>query len=164
MELNKLKNKRILVTGATSGIGKCLTLKLINLGSKVAFCGRSKNKMDNLLNETRGFEDNCYHELFDVTNENDIKMFVKNVINNFGGIDILVNCAGANTAKSYLKDIKTSDLEYMLKLNTIAPFVFMREVYENMIKNNAGIVINVLSQFVTFLTKELEPILPQKLD
>lgn len=150
MQIDNLKDKRILITGATSGIGKSLTLKLIKIGAKVAFCGRSKTKLDELLKEILGDQNNYYSESFDITIERDIKKFVKNAIENLGGVDILINCAGANTAKSFVKDIETSDLEYMLKLNAIGPFIFMREVYDNMVNNDTGIIINVLSTVCNF--------------
>lgn len=150
MQIDKLKDKRILITGATSGIGRSLTLKLIKAGAKVAFCGRSKMKLNNLLDEIKEYQNNYYFESFDATIEEDIKQFVENANKKLGGIDILVNCAGANTAKSPVKDIETSDLEYMLKLNLIAPFVFMKEVHKSMVNIGDGLIINVLSTVCNF--------------
>lgn len=150
MQIDKLKDKRILITGATSGIGRSLALKLIKTGAKVAFCGRSKMKLNNLLDEIKEYQNNYYYESFDATIEEDIKQFVENANKKLGGIDILVNCAGANTAKSPVKDIETSDLEYMLKLNFIAPFVFMKEVHKSMANIGGGLIINVLSTVCNF--------------
>lgn len=150
MNLNRLKNKNILVTGATSGIGKCLSLKLIENGVNVAFCGRSESKMKQLLSEIEGAKSNYFSKTFDVTDENNIIAFVNEATIKLGTFDILVNCAGANTARSLVSNIKTTDLEYMLKVNTIAPFVFMREVYKSMEIVKAGTIINVLSTVCQF--------------
>lgn len=150
MNSDRLTNKKILVTGATSGIGKCLTLKLIESGANVAFCGRSSIKMTQLLSEIEGSKSNFFYKAFDITNENDIITFVKEGTINLGTFDVLVNCAGANTARSLVSNIKTTDLEYMLRINTIAPFVFMREVYKSMEIAKAGTIINVLSTVCNF--------------
>jgi len=150
MNSDRLTNKNILVTGATSGIGKCLTLKLIESGAHVAFCGRSDIKMTQLLSEIKGSKSNYFYKAFDITNENDIITFVKEGTINLGTFDVLVNCAGANTARSLVSNIKTTDLEYMLRINTIAPFVFMREVSKSMEIVKAGTIINVLSTVCNF--------------
>jgi NADP-dependent 3-hydroxy acid dehydrogenase YdfG len=150
MKFDNLLDKNILVTGATSGIGKCLTLKLIENGANVAFCGRSADKMTKLLSEIIGSKSNNFYKVFDVTNEDEIITFVGEATSNIGVFDVLVNCAGANTSRSSVSNIKTIDLEYMLKLNTIAPFVSMREVYKNIESVKRGTIINVLSTVCNF--------------
>jgi len=145
MGTNPLKNKNIVVTGATSGIGKSLTKKLNMFGANLAFCGRSELKMTALLNELNFINGKCYYETFDISEEKSIVSFVKNASINLGKIDILVSCAGANTARDLVPEIKTSDLEWMLKVNLVAPFVFMREAYKTMSNKDSGIFINVLS-------------------
>lgn len=147
----EMKNKNIIVTGATSGIGKSLTKALLNAGAHVAFCGRSEDKMSKLLLELENIKGNSYHETFDIINSNDIVQFVRKSISKIGQIDILVNCAGANSARSPVPQIEVSDLEWMLKVNLIAPFVFMKEVYNNsMLNRKKGMIINVLSTVCSF--------------
>lgn len=150
MNLDCLKNKNILITGATAGIGRALCLKLVESGANLAFCGRSESKMKQLLAEIQGEKINYFAEAFDITNENAILSFVNNATEKLGAFDILVNCAGANTARSLVSNIKISDLQYMLKLNTIAPLIFMQEVYKNMEIQKSGIIINVLSTVCQF--------------
>ncbi|MCM5664029.1 SDR family oxidoreductase [Galbibacter mesophilus] len=150
MEISCIKNKKILVTGATSGIGRILTLKLLKIGASVAFCGRKETKMKKLIDEISVSEQNYFFECFDVTDENKIIHFVNNATEKIGEIDVLVNCAGANTAKDSVKDIQLNDLEYMLKLNTIAPFIFIRELYGAMSNKKSGQIINVLSTVCNF--------------
>lgn len=150
MKFDDLLDKNILVTGATSGIGKCLTIKLIENGANVAFCGRSADKMTKLLAEIKGAKSNFFYKVFDITNEDEIMAFVAEATSNIGTFDVLVNCAGANTARSLVSNIKTMDLEYMLKVNTIAPFVFIREVYKKMEIVKRGTIINVLSTVCNF--------------
>ena len=142
----ELKNKNIVVTGATSGIGKALTEKLFNEGANVAFCGRSETKMAELLKLLGPVDGKSYHETFDITELAEVNSFISNSIASLGHIDILVNCAGANSARSTVSEIEVSDLERMLKVNMISPFVFMKEVYSrSMNKRKEGMIINVLS-------------------
>jgi len=150
MKLDDLINKNILVTGATSGIGKNLTIKLIEAGANVAFCGRSIEKMTTLLNEIEETKGHIHYKAFDISNENEIILFVKEATNKIGTFDVLINCAGANTMRSLVSKIETNDLMYMLKINTIAPFIFMREVYRSMEIAKKGTVINVLSTVCNF--------------
>lgn len=150
IKFDGLFDKNILVTGATSGIGKCLTIKLIEGGANVAFCGRSADKMTKLLAEINGAKSNFYYKVFDITNEDEVIAFVGEATANLGTFDVLVNCAGANTVRSLVSNIKTNDLEYMLRINTIAPFVFIREVYKSMEIVKKGMIINVLSTVCNF--------------
>ncbi len=146
-----IKNVIILVTGATSGIGKSLTGKLLNSGASVAFCGRSQEKMTEFVSCIKHInKEKYYYETFDVSDENSIICFVNNAVRSLGKFDILVNCAGVNSARSAVSEMKTSDLEYMLRINLISPFVFLREVYNSSIEHNTGLFINVLSTVCLF--------------
>lgn len=149
MELKSLLNKKILVTGATSGIGRCLTKQLLESGAHVAFCGRSEDKMEKLISELSP-DDTYYFESFDISNEANIIKFVENASKALGEFDLLVNCAGVNSSRAQVSDLKTFDLEWMLKINMIAPFIFMREVCKSMKKKKAGLIINVLSTVCNF--------------
>lgn len=147
----KLRHKNIIVTGATSGIGKRLTERLIEEGANVAFCGRSSEKMSHLLDQLDKKATRTYHETFDATEHPKISNFIQNSISSIGEIDMLVNCAGANSARGLVCDIETSDLEKMLNINLIAPFLFMKEICnQSMIKNEKGMIVNVLSTVCDF--------------
>jgi NADP-dependent 3-hydroxy acid dehydrogenase YdfG len=143
-------NKNILVTGATSGIGKCLVLKLFELGFNVAWCGRNENKAAELILEIKNKKSNYFYKTFDISKEDAIVNFVKEAHNKLGEFDILVNCAGLNSSKDLVSNIKTNDLEWMLKINLVAPFIFMREVYKIMSPESPGMFINVLSTVCNF--------------
>ncbi|WP_315073480.1 SDR family oxidoreductase [uncultured Clostridium sp.] len=145
------KNKCVIVTGGTSGLGKSLVLKLISMGAKVALCGRSQEKMKYVLEEiTEEEKKNIFYENFDITDENRIVEFVKNVGEKFGTVDVLINCAGANTARGLVESIKIEDMNLMLKVNTIAPLVFIEECYKYMKVKKEGLIINILSTCCLF--------------
>lgn len=144
--MNSVKNKRIVITGATSGIGKCTTLALLKQGAQLAFCGRSQDKMNALLKEIEKLQPGkFYSKVFDLTDQNEITLFAKEAKEKIGGIDILINCAGLNSARAKVEDINIEDLEYMLKVNLTAPFIMMKAFLKEMKEQKHGLIINVLS-------------------
>lgn len=154
--MKQVNQLNFLVTGATSGIGKLLTQQLINMGANVAFCGRSPAKMDDLLQQIGAANNTLYHESFDATDFDHVKQFVANAHAALGGIDVLVNCAGANTARSTVADLAITDLQNHITLNTVSPFVFMQEVYNLAMKpREQGTIINVLSTVCQFANENI---------
>ncbi|MBU2918817.1 SDR family oxidoreductase [Psychrosphaera sp. F3M07] len=149
--MKELKGKNIIVTGATSGIGRALTEKLLSVEANVAFCGRSKDKMNEVLLNVSEVKGQTLSDTFDIADPNNIIHFVVNAISTLGEIDILVNCAGLNNSRAQVKDININDLEWMLNINLIAPFVFMQETYNKSMKEQReGMIINVMSTVCNF--------------
>lgn len=148
-----LNNKNIIVTGATSGIGKLLTNKLFELGANVAFCGRNQDKMAKLTQQlaSKLTNKNNYSDSFDATDFNKITFFVERAITTFGHIDVLINCAGANSARSEVANININDMQSMLNINMLSPLVFMQTVFNQSMKlNQQGTIVNVLSTVCGF--------------
>lgn len=153
--MDNISGKRIVITGATSGIGRNTTLTLLKQGAHVAFCGKSKVKMKDLLDEIAQMETGfIYGKAFDVTVESEIKKFVGEAKEKLGGIDVLINCAGLNSAKNRVEDIKTRDLEYMIKVNFVAPFIFIRETVKDMRELQSGLIINIMSSACLFSSED----------
>ena len=154
--MDNLSGKRVVITGATSGIGRNTTLALLKQGAHVAFCGKSEVKMKDLLDEIAQMETGIlYAKAFDVIVEKEIKKFVRQAKKKLGGIDILINCAGLNPAKNRIEDIKTEDLEYMIKVNFVAPFIFIKEIIKDMRERQSGLVINIMSSVCLFSSENI---------
>ena len=95
-----VRNKNFIVTGATSGIGRLLTKRLIEQGANVAFCGRSENKLNELVSEiTPWIAKHSRKPLTRQISSWSITLLLK-ASEKLGGIDVLLNCAGANTSKA----------------------------------------------------------------
>ena len=149
--MNSLTPKTILVTGATSGIGKCTTIELIKRGAQVAFCGKSPEKMEQLLTEISLLNPAPHFgKAFDVLSDSEISTFVSEAREKLGSVDVLINCAGLNSARGMVEDIDPLDLDYMMRVNTYAPLAFIQQVIKEMKQKNEGAIINVLSTVCLF--------------
>ncbi len=141
-----IKDKVVMVTGASRGIGKATALLLAEKGAKVAIVARSKTDLEKTLQEIKSKNKNaeCLAVVTDVTKEEDIKNLVKATVKKFGRIDILVNNAGIGINKPVI-DFTTPDWEQTLDTNLKAPFLASREVLPIMIKQKSGQIINISS-------------------
>ena len=139
-------SKVVVITGATDGLGRALALQLDGK-YKLALCGRSMNKMEDLLLYLKG---DVYYECFDITDEEKRNAFCENVIKHYGTVDVLVNNAGANTKKDKVVEINLDDLRYMFELNCVSSLGMIQKMYPTMSKNQSGLIVNVLSSCCLF--------------
>ncbi len=108
------KDKVVVVTGGTEGIGKALIEKLIPLGAKIATCGRHHDKLYELQTRHAG---TLFHAVTcDVGIESDCKRFIDSTIKVFGGIDILINNAGISM-RSLVKDVDIDVIKKVMDIN-----------------------------------------------
>ncbi len=112
-----LKNKTALVTGAGKGLGKACAIALSEAGSNLVIISRTKKDLSEVSNIIKKNKSKCKSYVCDVTNYNEIKK----IINEQPRIDILVNNAGNNIPEHFTK-VKTKNMEYLVKINTIAAF------------------------------------------
>ncbi len=108
------KNKVVVVTGGTDGIGKALVESLINKGAKVATCGRNHDKLYLLQAEYPSAH--LHTMVADVSNENDCRRFMETTIKVFGGIDILINNAGLSM-RALLKETTVEVIKKVMDIN-----------------------------------------------
>ena len=108
------KDKVVVVTGGTDGIGKALVDALIAMGAKVATCGRNHDKLYRLQSEHPSAY--LHTMVADVSSENDCRRFMETSIKAFGGIDILINNAGVSM-RALLKEANTDVIHKVLDIN-----------------------------------------------
>lgn len=108
------KDKVVVVTGGTEGIGKALVDALIAVGAKVATCGRSHDKLYRLQSEHPSAY--LHTMVADVSSENDCRRFMETSIKAFGGIDILINNAGVSM-RALLKEANTDVIHKVMDIN-----------------------------------------------
>ncbi len=112
-----LKNKYAFVTGAGKGLGKACAIALAEAGCNLIIISRTKKDLDSVAKIIKKLKVKCKSYTCDITNYNQIK----SIINQQQRIDILVNNAGNNIPENFIK-VKTKNMEYMVKINTIAAF------------------------------------------
>lgn len=138
-------NKVALITGATRGIGKQIAINLASAGYDIAINYRSEN--DDLINTKREIESRnvkCLAVKGDVSNFEDTKRFVDEVIEEFGQIDVLVNNAGITKDKLILR-MEKEDFEGVVNVNLVGTFNVTKNVVPYMMKKRTGRIINISS-------------------
>ena len=93
-EPNSMKNKVIIITGASSGIGKALALECANRGAKLAISGRNMEKLEKTADEIRSVQGDVLCVKSDVSVEEDCQNLIAKTVEKYGKIDILINNAG----------------------------------------------------------------------
>ena len=141
-----LKNKIALVSGAGKGLGRACAIALAEAGSNLIIISRTKKDLNEVSKKIKKYRVKCKSYICDITNYNQIK----NIINQQSRIDILVNNAGNNIPEHFTK-VKTKDMEYLVKINTIAAFNLAQLCANKMIelksrKKVGGSIINMSSQ------------------
>jgi len=142
MELEFI-NKTLLVTGATSGIGKATALRFAQGGANVAAVGRDEAALRELQNQLGREGAGCLTIAADLAGEAEPERVVSKVIERFGGIDVLVNAAGHISSGT----VETTTIEAwdaMLEINLRAPFRLMQRALASL-SERRGNVVNVSS-------------------
>ena len=141
-----LKNKTAVVTGAGKGIGRACAIALAEAGANLVIISRTKKDLDQVSKIIKKLRVKCKSYPCDITNYDQIK----EIINAQMKIDILVNNAGNNIPEHFTK-VKTKNMEYLVKINTIASFNLAQLCALKMIKSknrkrNGGAIVNMSSQ------------------
>ena len=134
---NSLKDKVVLITGGTDGIGKALVNVMISKGAKVATCGRKQDKLYNLQVQYSGKP--LHTVVADVSNEQDCKNFIDSAIKTFGQIDILINNAGISM-RALVKDTDLSTIKKVMDVNFWGTVCCTKFALDSIIKNKGTIV------------------------
>jgi 3-oxoacyl-[acyl-carrier protein] reductase len=137
------KNHKIIVTGATRGIGKQIADDLSNLGANLILTGTDKDKIKDLnaLNSNPDIE----FVYLDFLDSKSVELFIKFIFS-LNKVDVLINNAGINKLNS-IQDAKDQDWEEMMNVNLSGPFKLIRAVSEKMIQNSYGRILNIASIF-----------------
>ena len=133
-------NKKILITGATGGIGRALVSKFSFLSGNILATGTTNEKLDLLKKDFPKITT----LKFDISEHNKIEEFIENVSTKLNGIDILINNAGINMDNLSLR-MKDEEWKKVIDINLGSTFLLCKYGIKKMLKNKYGRVINITS-------------------
>ena len=134
-----LKNKKVLITGATGGIGYSLVKKFAENGSEVVGSGTNDEKLGKLKSEF-----NIKTIKFKLDEHSKIESFIDNVTKELGGLDILVNNAGVTMDNLSIR-LSEESWKKVLDINLTSTFLMCKHAIKKMLKNKYGKIINITS-------------------
>ena len=134
------KNKNILITGASGGIGNALVKKFVALGGNVLGTGTKPEKLDMIKKQYP----NIKVIKFDISEHSRIEEFIDNVVLELGGLDILINNAGTNVDNLSLR-MKDDEWKKVIDINLTSTFLLSKHSIRMMLKNKFGRIVNITS-------------------
>ena len=134
------KNKKILITGASGGIGNELVKKFTSLGGDVLGTGTKTEKLDLLKKKYP----NIKVKKFNIAEHQRIEEFIEDVSLELGGLDVLVNNAGKNVDNLSLR-MKDEEWKKVIDINLTSTFLLTKHSIKKMLKNKFGRVVNITS-------------------
>ena len=134
------KNKKVLITGATGGIGSALVKKFLSLDAIVLATGTNDEK----LNKLKSDFPNINTLRFDISGHSKIEEFIENVSSQLTGLDILINNAGITKDNLSLR-MKNDEWQKVIDINLSSTFYLCKYGIKKMLKNKYGRVVNITS-------------------
>ena len=134
------KNKNILITGASGGIGNALVKKFVSLGGNVLGAGTKTEKLDLIKKQYP----NIKVKKFDIGNHSEIEEFIDSVSLELGRLDVLINNAGINMDNLSLR-MKDEEWKKVIDINLTSTFLLSKHAIKKMLKNKFGRIVNITS-------------------
>jgi 3-dehydrosphinganine reductase len=139
------KDKIVLITGGTSGIGLELARILAAHGARLFIFARSQDNLIKTINDLQTVQAGEYHGIpTDVSEANQVAQSVKQVIETAGVPDLLINCAGA-AHPGYVQDLDLEIFRWMMDVNYFGAVFVTKAILPGMIKRKSGYIVNIAS-------------------
>ena len=134
-----MKNKVVIITGASSGIGKACALKFGQAGAKLVLAARSEDKLTTFVNELKNNAIDSIGVVTDVSNEEQCKNLIKKALDAYGKIDIMLNNAGISM-RALFKDVDLSVLKQVMDINFWGTVYCTKYALDEVIKNKGSVI------------------------
>lgn len=142
-------NQVVMITGASKGLGRSLTLAFAQKGASLAICARNEAGIQAVKKEAEDLgAKNVLAVTADISKSRDVERFIAMTEDAFGKIDVLINNASilGPSPMPLLLDFPEEDFIEVLRVNTVSPFLVTRRVLPGMLLRNSGSIINVTSE------------------
>ena len=145
MDFNRLlEKKRVFINGGQRGIGKDIALLFASQGATIALGGRDKQTLEKTMKEIKEISPNSKGYLLDVSTGEELERVCLQVLEDFGGIDIIINTIGVNK-HGYTHELTDDDLERMLETNYKSTIRSARKFLPGMMERRWGTIVNISS-------------------
>lgn len=143
-----MNKKVVMITGASKGLGKALTMAFAKEGARLAICSRSEHRLEKVKQEAQGLGAEVLAITADVSQPRDVERFVALTQEVYGQIDVLVNNASVlgPSPMPLLLDYPAEDFAEVLRVNAVSAFLVSQRVIPIMLERNEGSIINVTSE------------------
>lgn len=141
----RVKDKVIILTGASSGIGEVAALTLAREGAKVVVVARRFEKLEALKYKAKDLQGEIYPVAGDMSKDEDIKNVVKATVDKYGRVDVLVNNAGILDGFLSADNIEDEIWDNVMAVNLTGPMKLIREAMVHMKEQKSGNIINMAS-------------------
>lgn len=141
----QLKDRVVLITGATGGIGQALTRAFAQEGCKLAISSTSQDKLDAFTPSLGLGPDRLKTFLVDVTDEQQVRAFVDGAAGHFGRIDVLVINAGYEGKMELVQDAQYDTYKRVFDVNLFGPLYCMKYAAPHMIAQQHGAIVTIAS-------------------
>ncbi|MBC8296357.1 MAG: SDR family oxidoreductase [Pelagibacterales bacterium] len=136
----KLKNKKVIITGGASGIGKATAKLFCHEGAQVAILDINKTEGEKTINQINIKREKAFFFETDLTKSQEVKNSINKILNQFQEINILFNHAGTIIVKP-LHESSEEDYNYLMDINVRSAFLVCNQVIPIMLKNKGGNII-----------------------
>jgi NAD(P)-dependent dehydrogenase (short-subunit alcohol dehydrogenase family) len=134
-----------IVTGGGQGIGRAIALVLARAGASVVLAARSRDRMDSVAAEIRGFGGRALVCVTDVSSESDVVALMDATRHEHGAIDVLVNNAGIAGPTGLARDVEARAWEETIAINLTGAFLCAKHASAAMIPRKRGTIVNISS-------------------
>lgn len=143
--MKRLENKVVIITGTSSGIGKQTAIRFAEEGAKLAICARREEALAETTRLVKEVGGEVIAKAIDITNLEALEALVKETVDTFGRVDVLVNNAVKGDLPTPLMEYTDEDLRASIETNFVAPWHLMRLCYPIMKKQGGGSIVNICS-------------------
>lgn len=141
--MSEMKNKVVIITGASSGIGKASALKFAEEGASIVLVARNKERLEKVAQDIQKIGSKALVLPTDLSKETEVEKVAIKAVEEFGGIDVLVNAAGI-IGTGTVETTKLSEWDQMMNINLRSPFHLMQCTLPSLIERK-GNIVNVSS-------------------
>ena len=138
----RLKDKVVIVTGASSDIGISIVKRFTEEGAKVVLLGRKLKTLEKAISSIDN-KDAAVQMQCDIFDETQVRQTVEQILNKYGSIDILVNNAGAINDPVHFDEMPDSEIKKLIDVNLYGVFKMTKAVLPSMRENKNGCIVNI---------------------